>query len=180
VLGPLDSSYHEGPEIRLGRHTQDCPHPGGAFRELMHEHLGHRPRPEAASVRSPAGDRRGQPEIGLGRSPVPQLEGGEVVGIGRVGDASHGRRDTRRRQSNLQVVQGGAAADDQVAAVRVGHRQPPLAVGVEVHAAIAELPPPRLAVVHRGGADGQLDSTAHRALVDPVDDHRSSLGLRTS
>jgi hypothetical protein len=68
-------------------------------------------------------------------------------------------------------VQGGATADHEVAAVRVGGGQPAPQVGLQEQAAAAESPPPRLAVVHRRRVATELDGGADGSVVDRVDDH---------
>ena len=71
----------------------------------------------------------------------------QVVGFGRVGHVTHVGPPAERGQRDPQVVQGRAAADDQVAAVRIGGRQVSGAVGVEVQRVGADHPAPRLGVV---------------------------------
>ena len=119
---------------------------------------GHRPVAHPAPIGPPAVDRRGtgrrrrrRPATGSDR------DGREVAAVLAVGHAAHLRCQPAGGEGDLQVVQGGPAAQDQIAAVRVGRDEVPVPVGVQLHRVGADPPAPGLGVVHRRRAQGVLD-----------------------
>jgi hypothetical protein len=79
---------------------------------------------------------------------------GAVLGVGEAPDVGG---ETARGEGDAQVVERRAAAEDQVPTVRVGGHEVALRVGVQMHLITADLPAPRLAVVHRRRAKGVPD-----------------------
>ena len=69
---------------------------------------------------------------GIGRA-GQDLDGGEVTDVLGIGQPVHAYGQVEGGERDLQVVQGGAAAEDQVATIRVGRDQMPVPVGVQLH-----------------------------------------------
>ena len=114
----------------------------------------------ATAVAVPAGDghREGQ-HVPSGRS-GEGFDGGQVVGVGRVREAIGDREVAEGGEGGAQMVQHGAAADQQVRVVGVGGRQAAVGVDVEVHRAGVEVEAPGLGVVDRRGPDRELEGGA--------------------
>ena len=90
----------------------------------------------------------------------------DVLGIGQpvhaYGQVEGGERD-------VQVVQGGAAAQQEVAPVRVGRGEVAVPVGVQLDAALGDLPPEPVGgrswiIVRIDGSDGIVTAAVARAL----------------
>ncbi len=106
----------------------------------------------AAAVGASAVDRREQGRVRQLAGTGPNRHGGEVPGVLRVGQAVDLGLEPLRGQRHEQVVQGGPAAEHEVAAVGVGGDQVPVPVGMQLHGVVGDAPPPGLGVVHRRGA----------------------------
>ena len=66
---------------------------------------------------------------GIGRA-GQDLDGGEVTDVLGIGQPVHAYGQVEGGERDLQVVQGGTAAQHEVAPVRVGRGQVAVAVGV--------------------------------------------------
>ena len=128
----------------------------------------YRPGPERAAVGAAAVDRGDEPGVDVDVDVQRRLDRREVVRPGGVGQPADAGAPSGVGQRDQQVVQRRAAAHDLVAAVGVGARQPPRRVGVEVDAARPDPPAPRLAVVHRRGADRPESASSSSLPSNPV------------
>lgn len=72
-----------------------------------------------------------------------------MAAIIRIGHAPHLHGQPAGREGDLQVVQGGAAAQGQIAPVRVGGHQVPVPVGMQLDRVGDDPPSPGLGVVDR-------------------------------
>jgi hypothetical protein len=104
---------------------------------------------EPAPVGPANGDRRTQASgrgVGIA-GPVP--DGRQVAAVLRVGKPVGGGAQAECRQRDEQVVQRRAAAEHQIATVRIGGGQVPVPVRVQLDRLRPDPPAPGLGVVHR-------------------------------
>lgn len=99
-----------------------------------------------------------------------------MTGVVRVGNAGHRGLPAHRRQGDDAVMQCDAAADDQVAAVRVGAVQLHIRFGEELQTSRGDLPAPRLRVVYGRCAGGQREDRSQGAHVWELGVHRCLSG----
>jgi hypothetical protein len=116
---------------------------------------------EAAPVGVAAVDGREQRgESGGLRTACPaDPHGRQVGGVLRVREAEGRGLQSLVGQRDHEVAQCCSAADQQVAAVRIGGGELPAPVGEQLDHAVGgvDAPPPRLGVVHRRRPEGVLD-----------------------
>jgi hypothetical protein len=93
-------------------------------------------------------------------------QAGEMVRICGIRQPGHGGPPAVGGEGEPGVVQGGAAAQDGQAAVRVGDVEHPAALGEKIHRVAAEPPSPGLGVVDGRGVTGGggrfVESTSDR------------------
>ena len=87
----------------------------------------------------------------------PECHGGEVPGVVGVGEPVDGRFQAAGGEGDQQVVQGGSAAQDEIAAVGIRGDEVPGPVGVQLHRVVVDPPAPGLGVVHRRRPQGPFD-----------------------
>jgi hypothetical protein len=86
---------------------------------------------------------------------LAQRDPRQQVGVGRVRQAGDAGLPALGRQRHLHVVQGGAAAHHEQAALRVGHLKLARSLGPQLDGVVAHPPQPGLGVVHRGRETGR-------------------------
>ena len=131
--------------------------PAGLIHQGLQVVRRHRPVAHPSPIGPPAVDRPEQGGVGGVGATGSDRDGGEVAAVLGVGHAAHLHRQAAGGERDLQVVQGGAAAEDQIAAVRVGRDEMPVPVGVQLHGVGADPPAPGLGVVDRRRAQRVLD-----------------------
>ena len=137
------------PHRRVGDREQQRAGAAG----LLHEYLQVVRRHGSVAHPSPIGPSAlDRPELGgvggVGAT-ASDRDRGEVAAVLGIGHPAHLHRQPAGRERHLQVVQGGAAAEDQVAAVRVGGDEMPVPVGVQLDGVGTGPPAPGLGVVDR-------------------------------
>ena len=85
---------------------------------------------------------------------------GQQVGFLAVGEPADLGNESLHPSAYLGVVEGAAAADNELTAVRVGDRELARHVRVQFERAVRVVPPPRLRVVDGCGEDGDADDVA--------------------
>src|SRR5690606_14870099 len=123
-------------------------------------------RQQRQTIGPASADRLGaRPDPGRWVRPGPEGEGGEVALPSRRGEPVDLGAPAGGGEGGAGVVQYGAAADEQLPAVRVGGGQVAFVVTEQAQLARGELPPPRLGVVDRRRARGAAEHGRDGGLV---------------
>ena len=145
------------PHRRVSHRKQQRAGATRLFHQRLHVVRRHGPTAHTASICPPGVDRAELDGVGGVARAGPYRDGREVAVVLTVGHAAHLHRHSGGRERYYQVVQDGAAAENQVATIRVGRDQVPVPVGVQLHRVGTDPPAPRLGVVHGRCAQRVLD-----------------------
>lgn len=110
---------------RAGYREEDRADAGCLLRESPEMACGHRAVAHPAPLGPPPVDTREQRRVGGIPGARPDGDDGEVARILRIRQPVHLRSQAPGGEGDLQVMQGGAAAQDEVTAVGVGRGQVP-------------------------------------------------------
>jgi hypothetical protein len=162
-----DRRHENGTRLAGAHDAQQGALRGGCAGQFGQPVVRDGPGTVGAAVAAPPHDLRHGLEVGVGGRAVGDLEGRHVLGPVRVGQPIGGCEGAERGQGHPQVMQHRAAADQQVALIRVGGGQPACGVGEQLQRPGSDPEPPRLGVVQRRRAHRQFQRGQRRF---PIED----------
>jgi hypothetical protein len=146
------------PHRRVGHRDQQRACAARLLHQCLQVVRRHGSATQAASIRPPAGDRRELDGVGGVSRSGTNRDGGEMAAVLGIGHPAHlHRHPGGRRERDEQVMQGGAAAQNQVTAIQVGRDEMSVPVGVQLYGVGTDPPAPGLRVVYGGRAQRVLD-----------------------